>query len=1414
MENIKKDKNEDINNEGINNIDFKITNVLLKGSNSSLIINIKSKTLILKNYKKKLFNHFKAKFPELEIDLNFIYDIPGNNKEKIDFYKPKILELIRNEIKSSESWIDSLNIELVDGFLNIYPPNEMAIYMMERNGLKKELASKISKELEINLGVKILESNIKKSKDYLATKAIEEKDIAKHVMTLEPRIVDKSYKVNKNYRFGKNINMEKIKINDINLQTGNCCIEGFVFDVDSRDIRNNKKLITFFVTDLEDSMEVKIFLAEDKAGDFLANVKQDAYVKLSGNVVYDDFSRGIVIMLQSLNMLEAEKREDLSDEKRVELHLHTKMSSMDAITDISKLLERAEDWGHKAVAITDHGVVQGFPEALNSEKNSDVKVIYGLEGYMVNDKKDVLINYNSKKDYNSYVVFDIETTGLSAINDMITEIGALKIVDGDIVDSYSQLINPERPIPEFITKLTGITDEMVKDKPTIKDVIGDFYEFIDNSILVAHNSTFDIGFIREKIKLIDVELNNPVIDTLELSRAVFSELKNHKLNTLAKHLSVNLDNHHRAVDDAKATAEIFMRILELVDIKDLSKISEINLLNAGNDSIKDRPFHVVILAKNLIGLKNLYNIVSRSHMDYFHRQPRIPKSFLEENREGLLISSACSSGELYQAILNNKSDDEIRNIVKFYDYLEIQPLENNDYLLREEILKDKEQLENINRKIYKLGKNNNKPVVATGDVHFLDPEDEVYRRILMGGQGFKDADEQPPLYFKTTDEMLKDFSYLGEKIAKEVVVTNTNLISDLVEDIKPIPDGTYAPVIEGSDEDLRETTYKKAYELYGNPLPEIVENRLEVELNSIIENGYAVMYIISQKLVWKSIEDGYLVGSRGSVGSSFAATMSGITEINPLVPHYLCPECKKSEFFENGEIASGADLPDKKCDCGANYIKDGHDIPFEVFLGFDGDKEPDIDLNFASEYQSNAHKYTENLFGKDYVFRAGTIGTIAERTAYGFVKKYFEAKEERVNNGEINRLVQGCTGIRRTSGQHPGGVMIVPHYKDILDFTPIQYPANDSKSGVVTTHFDYNAISSNILKLDILGHDVPTIIKMLEDMTGVISTDISLDEKETMKLFSSTESLGINSKDINCKVGTLGIPEFGTRFVRQMLVDTEPTTFSELVRISGLSHGTDVWLNNAQDLVRQGIAPLAKVISTREDIMLSLINAGMDKSKSFNIMENVRRGKGLTTEEEREMRSLGIEEWYIDSCKKIKYMFPKAHAAAYVMMSFRIAYYKVYFPEAFYATYFTTKASDFDADIVVKGIDHIKSEIVRLESLGYDATAKDKNLLTVLEVALEMYARGYKIQKVDLYKSDSDEFIIHEDGILPPLKCLEGLGQNAAKNIVEEREKGPFISREDLTTRAGVSRPAIEVLCSHGCLEDLPDSNQIDLFSI
>ncbi|MDD4503870.1 MAG: PolC-type DNA polymerase III [Clostridiaceae bacterium] len=1215
---------------------------------------------------------------------------------------------------------------------------------------------------------------------------------------------------------GRPFNDIPVSIASITEDSGRIAIQGSIFNTEVKTLNNGKTIIIFNISDNTNSITAKIFIREENnTAKLVENIIDGRYVKIKGDIQYDKFIKELVIYPN--NIIEAEKkvRLDNSDEKRIELHAHTGMSAMDGICSASDLIKRAKSWGHKAIAITDHGVVQAYPEAYEASKKHGIKVIYGVEGYYVNDGVPIVYNSDSRSFNDEFIVFDIETTGLSAIKDRITEIGAVKIKQGRLVDRFSELINPSIPIPDNITKLTGITNAMVRDKETIKDILPKFLEFVGNSPVIAHNASFDCGFIRTKAKELGLDVNNTIVDTLQLSRILLPDLKRHKLNLVCEYLGISLKNHHRAADDAEATAEMMLKFIEIMKDRGISDIAEINKLSAGEASYKTQEsYHIILLVKNMTGLKNLYKLISRSHLDFFYKKPRMPKSLLMQYREGLIIGSACEAGEVFRNILNNLDEKTIIENARFYDYLEIQPKGNNEFLLRNGRLANKGELEAINRHIIELGRKLNKLVVATGDVHFLEPEDEIYRRIIMAGQGYSDADEQAPLYFKSTDEMLEEFKYLGKETAHAVVVHNPNRILEQIEDIIPIPEDTYPPKIEGAEEQIREMTMKKAYLLYGESLPEVVSKRLEKELNSIINNGYAVMYLIAQKLVAKSMSDGYLVGSRGSVGSSFVATMCDITEVNPLPPHYLCPKCKYSYFFLDGSIESGADLTDKDCpECGTTLIKEGHDIPFEMFLGFDGDKEPDIDLNFAGEYQPEAHKYTEELFGKGYVFRAGTIGTIAEKTAYGFIKKYYEEKGIKLNNAEMNRLIKGCTGIKRTTGQHPGGVMIVPDYTDIYNFTPIQRPADDMGSSIITTHFDYHSISGRLLKLDILGHDVPSIIRMLEDITGFNVNNVPLDDPKTMSLFTSTDALKINLEEIGCKVGSLGIPEFGTKFVRQMLMDTQPKTFAELVRISGLSHGTDVWLNNAQNLIKNGTTNLKGVIATRDDIMLFLIYKGVKPKTSFKIAENVRKGRGLTPEYEEAMREQSIPEWYIESCKKVKYLFPKAHATAYVMMSFRVAYYKVYYPEAFYATYYTVKLDDFDADLFVKGIDSVKAKWIELDRLGNNATTKEKNLMTLIEGVYEMYMRGIKLLPVDLYKSDASKFMVTSEGILPPLGSLQGVGTNAAQNIVNTRKESSFISMDDLRERAKVSKTVIEILKNHGCLNGLPENNQLSLFS-
>ncbi|MDR1774576.1 MAG: PolC-type DNA polymerase III, partial [Clostridioides sp.] len=1217
--------------------------------------------------------------------------------------------------------------------------------------------------------------------------------------------------------YGDNVRVPVESIKNLNKKSATVGIIGEVFNIDIKELRNGKILMIMAITDHSSSISAKIFLNDMNKDSVMSKIKVGTQLKIKGDIIYDDYQREISLMISGIRLEEIEKVIDDAKVKRVELHAHTQMSSMDAICSAKDLVKQAINWGHKAIAITDHGVVQAFPDAMNAAKGNDIKILYGVEGYLVEDDFKIIKNPNDKSLSQTFVVFDIETTGFSSKNDKITEIGAVKIKDFEIVDSFSQIIDPQKDIPYRIQELTGITNDLVKGKPTIEEVLPRFLEFVNDSILVAHNADFDMGFITEKTRqlneLISIEFKNDYIDTLMLSRILLPQLKKFKLDNVAKALGVSLLNHHRAVDDAKATAEIFIKFLHMLNEKGANTLSDVNSVLGKIDYTKLRTNHISILVKNQVGLKNLYKIISDSHINHFYRQPRILRSVLNEHKEGLLIGSACASGSFYEAVRKNIPDKKLENLIQQFDYIEVMPLENNIFLIENGEVEDIEELKDINRKIIELAKKCDKIPVATGDVHFLNEYEGVYRNVLKHFQGYKIDVDENNLYFRTTNQMLEEFSYLGEELAYEVVVKNTNKIADMIDDILPVPNETYPPVIEGSDVELRTMCYDKAKRIYGEPLPDIVVKRLDRELNSIIGNGYAVMYIIAQKLVAKSLSDGYLVGSRGSVGSSFAATMSDITEVNPLPAHYICEneDCKYSYFYEVGEWGSGIDLPDKNCPkCGRKLKKDGHDIPFEVFLGFEGDKEPDIDLNFSGNYQPTIHKYTEELFGEGYVYRAGTIGTVADKTAFGYAKKYVEENDIHVPNAEVLRLAKGCTGVKRTSGQHPGGVMVVPDYKDVFDFTPIQYPANDKSSGVITTHFDYHSISGRILKLDILGHDGPTLLRMIEDITGINVTKIPLDDQKTMSLFTSLDAIGVTEEQIGCPIGCLAIPEFGTKFVRQMLLDTKPTTFAELVRISGLSHGTDVWVNNAQDLVRENVVGLKDVISTRDDIMNYLIFKGLPPKMSFTIMENVRKGKGLKPEFIEEMKKNDVPEWYIDSCKKIKYMFPKAHAVAYVMTSFRLAYCKVYYPEAFYATYFTTKVEDFDSDLIVNGLDEINKKMDEISALGNDATVKEKGMYTVLEVAREMYARDIKILPVDIYHSDAREFqVVGEKTLLPPLMSLQGVGENAALNIQKARENGEFISKEDLRKRTKVTKTVIEVLSNHGCLNKLSDKDQL-----
>lgn len=1324
-----------------------------------------------------------------------------------------------------------------DGKMQIFVKHNMAYYLSQKK-LDDAVAKLVQEETGLAMSVQF--KNIQSSEEDRARMEQEQRtkteellqQIASATQAAEQAKVSAevgavSEAVSRGILFGKEFTGTPVKIVDTKIPGESVIVEGNIFNIEPREIKGEKYIVSFDITDKSDSTTVKFFVKRSVFDNELKDkIKKDAYLRVQGEVQFDKYAKEINIMAKAIMTAQAPPpRMDTAEEKRVELHLHTQMSSMDGVTPVKTYIKRAIEWGHKAIAITDHGVVQAFPDAMNAADKSDLKVIYGVEAYLIDDLGNAVFSPRGQNLDDTYVVFDIETTGLSKEKEMITEIGAVKVADGKIIDRFSTFVNPQRPISAEITKLTGITDDMVKDAPTIENVLPEFLKFCEDTVLVAHNASFDTGFIRIAAERAGLgELHHTIVDTLELARALLPELNKHKLDIVCEHLGVTLNGHHRAVNDAEATAEVFIKFLDMLAEKKIFTLDEINVLASRTVNYKKlRAYHAIILVKNYTGLRNLYELVSMAHIDYFFRRPRIPKSKFMQMREGLILGSACEAGELYRALLDGEPKQRIEELVHFYDYLEIQPLGNNKFMIdspRVENIHSMEDIKNMNRKIVELGETYGKPVVATCDVHFIDPDDAAYRKIIMAAEGFPDADNQPPLYFRTTDEMLAEFDYLGEEKAREVVITNTNLIADQIEKIKPIPDETFPPKIEGADEQLRQICMDKAHSIYGDPLPPLVQERLETELNSIISNGYAVLYIIAQKLVWKSVADGYLVGSRGSVGSSFAANMAGITEVNSLPPHYVCPNCKYSDFDSDlvksyaMEEASGCDMPDMNCPkCGTLMHKDGHDIPFQTFLGFEGDKEPDIDLNFSGEYQQTAHAYTEELFGVGHVFKAGTIGTLADKTAYGFVKKYFDEREITAHNAEITRLMNGCTGVKRTTGQHPGGLMVVPSDHNIYEFCPIQRPANDVNSTVTTTHFDYHSISGRLLKLDLLGHDDPTVIRMLYDLTGVNPQTVPLGDPATMSLFESPEALGVTAEEIGCETGTLGIPEFGTKFVRGMLLDTKPKTFADLLRISGLSHGTDVWLGNAQTLIENGTITLKETISTRDSIMIYLINKGVDKKKSFKIMEKVRKGKGLTDEDIADMKAANVPDWYIESCQKIKYMFPKAHAAAYVMMAFRIAYFKINYPEAYYATYFTVRAcDDFDYSCMCKGMDVAKAAMREIHAKGMEATAKDKAKMTVLELIVEFYARGFKFLPIDLYKSDSRKFIVTEEGLIPPFNSLQGLGTNAAQSIVDGRATGEFHTIEELKERTSLGRSLIDLLKENGVLNGIPETNQLSLF--
>ena len=1226
--------------------------------------------------------------------------------------------------------------------------------------------------------------------------------------------------------YGRDFEEDAIPIETIVGEMGEVVIRGQIMTLDTREIRGEKTIIIMSVTDFTDSIVLKIFTKNENLPELMGDLKKGAFLKIKGVTTIDKFDSeltiGSIVGIKKIPDFTT-IRMDNSPLKRVELHCHTKMSDMDGVTDVGDLVKRAYKWGHKALAITDHGNVQAFPIANHAlPDDPDFKIIYGVEAYLVDDLKDIVENSKNQSLQDTYVVFDIETTGFSPLVNKIIEIGAVKVEKGNITERFSTFVNPEVPIPFHIENLTGIKDDMVITAPVIAEVMPEFLAFCDGAVMVAHNADFDMSFIKYNCDRLSIPYDFTIADTVAMARMLLPNLNRFKLDTVARALNISLENHHRAVDDAACTAEIFEKFVKMLADRGINTLDELNAEGqVSKETVMKMPtHHAIILATNDLGRVNLYKLISLSHLDYFHQRARIPKSEYLKHKEGLLIGSACEAGELYQAILQGRPQEEIIRLVKFYDYLEIQPLGINAFMIKDEKapISTMDELKDINRRIVKLGEEFHKPVVATCDVHFMDPEDEVYRRIILAGKGFKDADEQAPLYLRTTEEMLEEFSYLGSEKAKEVVIDNTNMIADMCERISPVRPDKCPPVIENSDQMLRDICYNKAHEMYGEDLPEIVSERLERELKSIIGNGYAVMYIIAQKLVWKSNEDGYLVGSRGSVGSSFAATMSGITEVNPLAPHYYCAHCHYSDF-DSPEVKkyggqSGCDMPDKRCpNCGKPLVKAGFDIPFETFLGFKGNKEPDIDLNFSGDYQSKSHKYTEVIFGAGQTFRAGTIGTLADKTAFGYVKNYYEEHGVHKRNCEIDRIVQGCVGIHRTTGQHPGGIVVLPVGEEIYSFTPIQHPANDMTTDIITTHFEYHSIDHNLLKLDILGHDDPTMIRMLEDLTGIDAQKIPLDDKSVMSLFKNTSALGITPDMLtNCTLGALGIPEFGTDFAMQMLIDADPQSFSHLIRIAGLSHGTDVWLGNAQTLIEEGKATISTAICTRDDIMIYLISMGLDSEESFTIMESVRKGKGLKPEWEEEMTAHGVPDWYIWSCKKIKYMFPKAHAAAYVMMAWRIAYCKIHYPLAYYGAFFSIRAKAFSYEIMCQGQKHLESVMVDYKKRQDTLSNKEKDAMGDMRIVQEMYARGYEFWTIDLYKALASRFQIIDGKLMPALSTIDGLGEKAAEAVVEAAKDGPFLSKDDFRQRTKVSKTVIDLMGDLGLFGDLPESNQLSLF--
>ena len=1371
-------------------------------------------------------------------------------------YFPQLYAAVRRDIPSINGTLNNAEVRFENNTLTINLLNGGKT-LLDSKGFDKALIKLISEEFNLYISVnytgtfeveenseeykaaiqdaqeKINRENLQKAAEFYqeeveTAEKREEKHAENTTVEIEvregkfatPQIIQSSIRP----LYGRSIRGKMIPISSISGDSGRIVVWGDVFDIEKKVTKSgDKNIFTIDITDYTGSTTAKVFNSI-KESTVIDNIKKGDTIVVQGDVEYDKYAGELVVNARSIGTAQKVKVVDNAEKKRVELHMHTNMSQMDAVTSAGDLVNRAYQWGHKAVAITDHGVAQAFPDAMKAADkiNKDeekIKIIYGVEAYFMDDLVESVKGDADTGFDGTFICFDIETTGLSAARDKITGIGAVKVENGVITDTFSTFANPEMPIPQKITQLTGITDDMVKDAPSQSDAVGAFLEFAGDNVLVAHNAPFDTSFIAKACEDMGREYNYTSIDTVAISRAILTDIKNCKLDTVAKFLRLGDFNHHRATDDAEMLARIFINLCQrLTDDYGITKTNDINTKIAGGDFKKLPPYHQIILVKNKTGLKNLYRLISYSHLNYFYKKPRIPKSELVKYREGLIIGSACCAGQLYMAILEGKPWGELKQIASFYDYLEIQPAGNNSFMIRDGRFNSVDELHEIDRTIIKLAKELGKPVCATCDVHFMDPTDSEFRKILMAGQGFKDAEQQAPLYFRTTAEMLKEFEWLGKDKAYEYVVENPNKIADMCEYVRPIPKGTFPPNIEGAQEQLIDITWKRAKEKYGDPLPEIVKARLDKELNSITTYGFSVLYMTAQKLVADSEAHGYLVGSRGSVGSSFVATMSGISEVNPLCPHYVCPNCKHSEFITDGSYGSGFDMPPKNCpECGTLMDQDGHEIPFETFLGFKGDKVPDIDLNFSGEYQSKSHRYTEELFGKNNVFKAGTISTVAEKTALGFVKKFAQERGLVMHKAEEKRLAIGCTGVKRTTGQHPGGMVVVPRTNDVYDFCPVQHPANDVNSDNITTHFDFHSIHDTITKLDELGHDVPTIYHYLELYTGIPVMKVSMSDPEVMSLFTSPKALGVTEEDIDSKTGTFSLPECGTAFVRGMLIEAQPKTFTDLLQIAGLSHGTDVWLGNAQELIHNGTCTISEVIGTRDSIMTYLMHKGLEPGMAFKIMEIVRKGnatKLLTEEHFKAMREHNVPEWYIDSCMKIKYMFPKAHAAAYMIATLRLGWYKVHKPVEYYAAYFTVRSENLDGAIAMQGHQAVRDKMnnIKQKQSVHEATAKDEAEFQTLQIVNEMMARKIEFLPVDIYKSEAKMFKVEDGKIRLPFSSLPGVGGAAADSLAETGKHTEYLSIEDMQIKTKVTKAVIETLKDVGVLKDLPESSQMSLF--